>query len=502
MKLSPRFLLAATGLLTGCSMAPTYQRPALPVPDSYPAHQAVAAGSAPTPPDWQVFFHDPVLHSLIRLALDNNRQLRVAAANMAEARADYGMQRASLFPEIDLGGYAGRQRIPAMTQEPTGQLGPIRNGSDQPITFDTDQVQAGFTSYELDFFGHQRAATDEAHEQAGASTADYQAARIALIGEVANAYLALNADRALLQLTDTTLQQQQQHAKVIDKAFADGGVAEIDMHRARTQVDIAKVDRQDAIMRIAQDIDALAVLVGQPMPTGYAAPRPWQAPLLTDVPAGLPSSLLERRPDIVAAEDRLRASNADIGRARAAFFPKIALTAVLGTLSSGLSGLFGAGSAAWNANAAASMPLLDWGRHKNDLSASKARNAGATAAYEGAVQQAFREVADALAIRDHIVPQLKSQQDLVGEQQRVYDIAQVRFRNGASSYLDSQDAQRTLYQAQAKLIQIQLMQAVNQVDLYKALGGGWSPASVARTAQQGRPTASRPGALGGWRHLR
>jgi NodT family efflux transporter outer membrane factor (OMF) lipoprotein len=477
----------ASCLLAGCSMEPTYQRPGMPVPDQYPASQATA-GTASAETDWRQFFKDPVLQQLISHALAENRDLRVAAANMAEARANYGVTRASLFPEIDLQGYAGRQRLPAMVQQPgNGDLGPIQNNRNTASTFNTYQVQAGMTSYELDFFGQQRATAHASGKLAAASAADYQTARTALIGEVANAYLALNADRALLQLAEQTLSAQNQHASVMQKALADGGVSEFDMRRSQTQLNAAQVDVEDARMRIAKDINAMAVLIGQPLPTSYGTAGPWQAPLLTDVPAGLPSSLLDRRPDILAAEDRLRAANADIGRARAAFFPNIALTAVLGTLSGGLSNLFGAGSTAWNGAASASMPLLDWGRNKNGLSASKARFSGAEAAYEGTVQEAFREVADALAVRDHITPELKAQQALVAQSQQVYTISQVRFKDGLDDYIATQDAQRSLYAAQQKLVDIQLQQSVNQVNLYKALGGGWSPGiDMPRTADVGR----------------
>ncbi|WP_049621758.1 efflux transporter outer membrane subunit [Frateuria defendens] len=476
--MKPLLLPAALAacLLAGCTMEPAYQRPNLPVPDRYPAHgTATEAPVQAADLGWRDFFRDPALQSLVAIALENNRDLRVAAAKMAEARANYGATRASLFPEIGLQGYAGRQRLPAMAQQPAnGLLGPIQNDRNKASTFNTYQVQAGMTSYELDFFGRQRAAAHASGKLAEASAADYQAARIALIGEVANAYLALNADRALLQLAQQTLATQQQHAGVMQKAFADGGVSEFDMRRSQTQVNAAQVDVEDIQLRLAKDINAMAVLIGQPLPAGYASPSAWQAPLLTEVPAGLPSSLLDRRPDIVAAEDRLRAANADIGRARAAFFPNIALTAVLGTLSGNLSSLFSAGSAAWNGAASASVPLLDFGRRKNGLAASKARHSGAEAAYEGAVQQAFREVADALATRDHIVPEIKAQQALVDESQHVYAISQVRFKDGLDDYIATQDAQRSLYAAQQKMVSLELDQAVNQVNLYKALGGGWS----------------------------
>jgi outer membrane protein, multidrug efflux system len=245
-------------------------------------------------------------------------------------------------------------------------------------------------------------------------------------------------------------------------------------------------------------MDALSVLIGEPVLPDYGTPHAWQAPLLTDVPAGLPSSLLDRRPDIVSAEDRLRAANADIGRARAAFFPNIALTAVLGTLSGGLSNLFHASSAAWSTGVSGSMPLLDWGKNESELSASKARYGGAVAAYEGTVQEAFREVADDLAVRDHIVPELQAQQELVNQSQRVYEISQVRFKDGMDDYIATQDAQRSLYAAQQKLVSLQLDQAVNQVNLYKSLGGGWrevparSASGVAMTSpRQPIDTASR-----------
>ena len=491
----------ASCLLVGCSMEPTYQRPTLPVPDRYPSYTTAATTQAPDETadldDWREFFKDPALQSLITIALTNNRDLRVAAANMAAARANYGVARASLFPEIDLQGYAGRQRLPAMAQEPAnGLLGPIENDNNKATTFNTYQVQAGMTSYELDFFGHQRAIAHESGKLAEASAADYQTARIALIGEVANAYLALNADRALLQLAEQTLDAQQQHAQVMNKAYSDGGVSEFDMRRSQTQAEAAQVDVEDMHIRIAKDVNAMAVLLGEPLPASYAEPRPWQwqAPLLTDVPAGLPSSLLDRRPDVIAAEDRLRAANADIGRARAAFFPNIALTAVLGSLSGGLSSLFTAGSAAWTGAASATMPLLDWGKNANGLAASKAGRTGAVAAYEGTVQEAFREVADSLAVRDHIVPELNAQQALVDQSQRVYTISQVRFKEGLDDYISSQDAQRSLYNDQQKLVSLQLDQAVNQVNLYKALGGGWKVAPAANTAGLAK-APQRPSAI-------
>jgi outer membrane protein, multidrug efflux system len=488
----------ASCMLVGCSMEPTYQRPAMPVPDSYPSSTA----ASPVTPDvsadmvdqdWRVFFKDPVLQQFIQIALDNNRDLRVAAANMAAARADYGVARASLFPEIDLEGYAGRQRLPAMTQQPaSGLLGPIQNNRNTATTFNTYQVQAGMTSYELDFFGRQRAIAHESGKLAAASAADYQAARIALIGEVADAYLSLEADRALLQITQQTLSGQGQYSQMMQKAYHDGGVSEFDMRRSQTQVDGSQVDEQNMEIRVAKDINAMAVLLGQPLPASYNAPRPWQAPLLVDVPAGLPSSLLDRRPDIVAAEDRLRAANADIGRARAAFFPSISLTGVLGVLSGGLSNLFTAGSGAWTLGASGAMPLFDWGKNRNGLTASKARDTGAVAAYEGTVQEAFREVADALATRDHIVPALKSQQELVDQSQHVYAISQERFKDGLEDYISTEDAQRSLYTAQQALVSLQLEQAVNQVNLYKALGGGWRQASAANTVGLARAPSPQP----------
>lgn len=487
MKLLLLSAALASCVLAGCSMEPTYQRPAMPVPDRYPSDAPTTPATADAQPDtshldWRQFFKDPVLQRLIEIALTNNQNLHLAAANMAQARADYGVARASLFPEIDLQGYAGRQRLPALTQEPgNGLLGPIENDNTKATTFNTYQVQAGMTSYELDFFGHQRAIAHESGKLAEASAADYQAARIALMGEVANAYLALNADRALLQLAQQTLDAQQQHAQVMNKAYGDGGVSEFDMRRSQTQADAARVDVEDMRIRIAKDVDAMAVLIGQPLPASYGTPTGWQAPLLTDVPAGLPSSLLDRRPDIIAAEDRLRAANADIGRARAAFFPNISLTAVLGTLSGGLSNLFHASSDAWNAGISGSVPLLDWGKNKSDLAASKAGYSGAVAGYEGTVQEAFREVADSLAIRDHIVPELRAQQALVDQSQRVYAISLVRFKEGMDDYISSQDAQRSLYNDQQKLVSLELEQAVNQVNLYKALGGGWQQASIGNT---------------------
>ncbi len=488
----------ASCLLAGCSMEPTYQRPGMPVPGDYPASApttptAAQAQADATQLDWHEFFKDPVLQRLIEISLTNNRDLRVAAANMAQARARYGVARASLFPELDLQGYAGRQRLPAMSQQPAnGLLGPIQNDNNKATTFDTYQVQAGMTSYELDFFGHQRAIAHESGKLAEASAAEYEAARIALIGEVANAYLSLNADRALLQLAQQTLDAQQQHAQIMNKAYGDGGVSEFDMRRSQTQADAARVDVENMHIRIAKDIDAMAVLIGQPLPASYSTPNQWQDPLLTDVPAGLPSSLLDRRPDIIAAEDRLRAANADIGRARAAFFPNIALTAVLGTLSGGLSNLFHAGSAAWSGAVSGSVPLLDWGKNKNDLAASKAGYTGAVATYEGTVQEAFREVADTLATRDHIVPELKAQQELVEQSQRVYSISQVRFKEGLDDYISSQDAQRSLYNDQQKLVSLQLDQAVNQVNLYKALGGGWKQASSATTTARTTAAVQQP----------
>ena len=458
----------ASAVLAGCvHLAPDYPAPAAPVP------QALTSSGVEAPPpidvSWRSFFVEPRLRGTIELALANNRDLRVAALNIERARAQYGIARASLFPTVEAGAGGSRSRTPGSLS--TG--GEARIGSQY-------SADLGLTSYEIDLFGRVRNLGESALQSYFQTEETRRSTQISLIASVATAWLQLAADEQRLLLARNTLESQRKSFDLVQRSHRLGAQSGLALAQAQSTVDSARADAAAFDSQVEQDRNALALLVGAMPPADLlpAAPAsdtaaPADAARLLVPPPDLPSSVLNRRPDVRAAEHALRASNADIGAARAAFFPRIALTASAGTASSTLSGLFAGGSQAWSFAPSISVPIFDGGANRANLRVAEAQQKIQIATYEKAVQTAFREVADALAERRTLAERLDAQRSLLGATSRSFELSQSLFRSGASSYLDVLDAQRAYYAAQQALIGLQLTEQTNRLTIYKTLGGGW-----------------------------
>ncbi len=461
--------LALGSALGACSMMPAYERPAAPTPGAWPSGEAygtgaaVAAASDPSAHSlgWEAFFRAPELQTLIRTALDNNRDLRAAALRVEAYRAQYRIQRADRLPSMSADGSATRQRLPADLS-----MGPDATTSGQY------SVGLGIAAYELDFFGRIRSLEETALEAYLAQEASQRALRLALTAEVANAWLALRTDQAQLVLVRDTLRAYEASLGLIKLRFEAGAASELEVRQAQAAVDAARAQEALYVRRVAQDTNGLEVLLGAPAPQAGADPAAPLGDVLATFPVGLPAEVLQRRPDISAAEHRLRSANASIGAARAAFFPSITLTAGAGTASSELSGLFDGGSGFWSFMPQIRLPIFNAGRLAASLDYTELQKDIAVAEYEKAIQQAFREVADGLAARQTFTAQLKAEQDLVDTNRRYLELADQRYRAGVESYLTVLDAQRALLGARQQLLGSQLGQRSSEVALYKALGGG------------------------------
>ena len=454
-------------LLAGCSLEPTYTRPEAPVPADWPKGPAyrdtVTAPGAPAAADlgWREFFPDRKLQEVIEMALNNNRDLRLAALNVERARGLYGIGRGELFPTIDAVGSERKQRAPASTF----------GGDGGAITTTRYDVNVSVPSWEIDFFGRIRSLEDQALEEYLATEQARRSARILIVSDVANAYLVLAADRENFRLSESTMETQQAVYDLVRRRYQLGLVSELDLRRAQSSVDQARASTARFVQLVAQDENALDLLAGAKVP-GDLLPEGLESVLPPrEISAGLPSEVLLRRPDILAAEHRLKGANANIGAARAAFFPRISLTAAFGTASSELSGLFGAGSSAWTFSPVAVMPIFD-ARTWPALTVSRVDREIAVAQYQRAIQSAFREVADALAVRGTVSREIAALQSLVDANERTYRLSIVRFEKGIDDNLGVRDAQRSLFAAQRALIEVRLAAIANQVRLYAALGGG------------------------------
>ncbi|GLZ89366.1 outer membrane protein OprM [Metapseudomonas resinovorans] len=460
-------LAIAATLLGGCSMIPDYQRPEAPVENAWPEGEAYSDGAAQVNTaaadlDWNAFFQDPALRQLVQLALDNNRDLRTAALNVEAYRALYRIQRSELFPSISADGGATRQRTPG-----------IMSQSGQADTSSSYSATLGTNAWELDFFGRLRSLNEQALEQYFATEQARRSTQISLVASVATAYLDWQADQALLQLTRDTLKTYQESYALTQRSF-DVGVADaLALSQARTAVESAQVSLAQYTRLVAQDRNALTQLVGTGIPADLPRGLALDADLLAEVPPGLPSDLLQRRPDVVQAEHLLKSANANIGAARAAFFPSVSLTANAGSMSNELSGLFDAGSGSWLFQPSISLPIFTAGRLKANLDYTELQKDIQVAQYEKAIQVAFQEVADGLAARTTYQQQLDSQRALVKTTEEYYRLAERRYRTGVDSYLTLLDAQRQLFSARQQLIGDRLNQLASEVNLYKALGGGW-----------------------------
>jgi NodT family efflux transporter outer membrane factor (OMF) lipoprotein len=448
--------LAAAAVLAGCSLMPKYERPAAPVAPAFP-YPATGEGVPARELPWQQFFTDTRLRSLIEAALRNNRDLRVAVLNIAQARAQYDIRRADRLPTVAATASASRGPSPTNGNEVT-----------------TLQANLAFSAWEIDFFGRIASLSDAALAQYLASEEGRKAAQISLVAAVANTWLSMVADEDLLALTRQTLATRQESLKLAKLRFDNGVTSELDYRQAESLTETARVTLAQLQRQRQLDENALVLLVGQPLPPSLQASSGIDAVTLPEVPAGAPSELLVRRPDIRQSEQQLLAANANIGAARAAFFPRIALTAGVGTASSELSGLFKGGSWGFTLAPSLLLPIFDAGRNQAGLQSATVSRDIAIAQYEKAIQVAFREVADALAGRSTLADQLQAQRAVTAAESARLKLSDLRYTNGVASYLDLLDAQRSLFAAQQALVQTRLAQLQSQVGLYKALGGGWT----------------------------
>jgi len=466
--------LGAAAVLAGCSMVPTYERPAASIATDWPGLRlSKSLASAPPPAasaavqtvsaadiDWQSFFSDPKLRLLIAAALRNNRDLRIAVLNIEQARAQFQIRRADQFPTI----------------------GAAATGSRQPATGGNiaSVYTAGLalTSYEIDFFGRVASLKDAALAQYLATEEGRKTTQISLIASVANTWLSLLADEELLAVTEQTLATREESFKLSQLRFDNGITSELDLRQAESLAEAARISRAQLQRQRAQAENLLTLLVGQPLSGELASALPGgqaltDAPLMVDVPAGLPSDLLTKRPDIRQAEQQLLAANANIGAARAAFFPRISLTASAGSVSTHLSGLFESGTYGWTLAPQLFWPLFDAGRNRAGLDSANVSRDIAVAQYEKTIQTAFREVADALAGRGTLGEQLRAQQAQANAEGVRFKLSDLRYQNGIANQLDLLDAQRSVFSARQAVVQTRLLQLQNQVTLYKTLGGGW-----------------------------
>lgn len=452
--------LTAALALAGCSFIPTYERPAAPVASTFaPELSSASEGNgAPAAVDiaWQDFFKDARLKRLIELSLQNNRDLRVAILSIEQTRAQFQLRRADELPTVNAG--------------INGSRGPVASGAI------TSTYTAGFsvTAYELDFFGRVRALSQAAQAQLLGSEEARKTVQISLIASVATTYLNLLADDALLRATRDTLVTRQETLRLTQLKFDNEAASQIDLSVAQSLLEAARAALAQTTRQRVQDENALVLLVGQPLPSDLPAGLAiTDQGLLPDLPAGVPSEVLTRRPDVRQAEQQLLANNANIGAARAAFFPRITLTGSAGVVSSDLDTLFSNGTTAWTFVPQLLLPIFDYGRNQANLESAKVARDIAVAQYEKAIQTAFREVSDALAGRATLGEQLRAQNAQLAAEQTRMRLTDLRFKQGASNAFDVLDAQRSLFATQQAAVQVQAQQVQNLVALYKVLGGGW-----------------------------
>ena len=471
----PLSALCAAMLMAGCSMIPKYERPAAPVAADWPTLNAASAlpsaaegsaGPAAADIEWQTFFSDPRLRVLIEAALRNNRDLRIAVLNIEQARAQFQIRRADQFPTLNVAASGLRQ--------------PNQSGNGSISSLYTAGLAV--TAYELDFFGRVASLKEAALAQYLASEEGRKTTQISLVASIANTYLSLLADEELLAITQRTLGTRERSLTLAKLRFDNGVTSELDFRQAESLTEAARVLLAQLIRQRAQDQNLLTLLLGQPLAGELAVSLPAgkglaETEVMADVPAGLPSDLLTRRPDVRQAEQLLLASNANIGAARAAFFPRISLTTSAGSASTSLSGLFKSGSYGWTLAPQLLLPIFDSGRNRAGLDVANVGRDIAVAQYERSIQNAFREVADALAGRATLSEQLRAQQAQATAEGVRFNLSDLRYQNGIASQLDLLDAQRSLFAARQAVVQTRLAQLQSQVTLYRTLGGGWKEAA-------------------------
>lgn len=468
-------VLLAGVALGGCNMAPRYARPAGAIPPALPQGGVYPVASADTADvsaiGWRDFFTDPRLRDVIALGLENNRDLRLAAANVLQARAQYRVQRANLLPTVNAGAGPAIGNARGLSG---GTIGGTTVGTTTGNpTIEVYQANVGVSAFELDLWGRLRNLNAAALQQYFATAEAQRAARISLIAEIASAWLTLAADQDQLAIARETLASYRQSLDLTGAQFRVGTASELEVRQADTNYQAARADVAVLQAQIAQDRNALNLLVGTTVGDPLLpAELGTDNRTLAQLPTGVSSEVLLRRPDVQQAEHQLIAESANIGAARAALFPTISLTASFGTISTALSGLFGSNSEAWSVAPAASLPIFDFGRRSGNLAAAKARQQGAVATYEKVLQAAFRDVADALATRGTIDDQVSARSVRADSAVVAGRLADARYRAGVESFLTTLDAQRTAYGARRDLVTTRLNRATNLVSLYRALGGG------------------------------
>ncbi len=465
--------LVLAGLLSACSLAPTYETPAAPVPTQWTATAAASAteaAEAAAPVQWQQFFGNAQLREVIELTLAHNRDLQAAALNVQAYQALYRIQKAESLPTMGAQAAGTRQRLPADLA-----------GGDHAVTTSTYTVGIGMLSYELDLFGRVRSLNKQALENYLSMDSTRKATELSLIAASASAWMAWQADQQQLEIVSATLQANEQSLALVTAQVEHGIANDLQRHQAQTAVDSARAQHAQFTRLVEQDLNALQALVGTTLPASVlqaqVAPQEWQ---LANLPVGLPSQVLAQRPDILAAEQQLKAANANIGVARAAFFPSISLTASVGTASADLDGLFKGGSGAWSFAPQINIPLFSGGRLAANLDYATLQKDVRVAQYEQAIQNAFREVADGLSARHTWASQWQANRDLVETSTKYLALAQLRYDAGVEAYLTVLDAQRSLLGAQLQMVQAGLQQSLSQVQLFKALGGGMTPDAEAQ----------------------
>lgn len=465
MRLVTTSVVASAMVFGGCTLAPKYERPALPVPNAWPEAGGGTAAAGDVP--WQQFFGDARLRRLIELALQHNRDLRVAALTLEQVRARYRVATLALIPQLDANGVMSRSQASADDV----RAGQNRTGTHYSVGLDVP-------SYELDFFGRVRSLRDQALEIYLATEEAHRTAHLALVAQVATQYLAQRTLAEELRLTEETLHSVENSLRLAQKRYEVGTSSRLDLATIESQVQSANVDVAGLRQQLAQADNALALLIGQPLPADLPPAAGLDAQgLLADLSAELPSNLLQRRPDILQAEHELRAANANIGAARAAFFPQIALTASAGTASPDLSRLFAPGTGTWSFVPRVTLPIFNAGQNRATLEVAQLQKQIEIAQYERTIQNAFREVADELAIRAQIDAQIAAYDALTRSQQQRFTLSDARYRQGVESYLAVLTAQRDLYTAQQGQLRARYAKYANLIALYHALGGGWSAKS-------------------------
>lgn len=463
-------MFLATSVLGGCSLAPKYVAPLPAVAQSWPiGDPALRTGEASLPSlGYRDVFRDPHLQKLIAQGLANNQDIRLAVANIAAARGLYRVQRAALLPTINASGSASTREGGGGFGGNNGNGGIIANGG----SFTQYSVNIGASAFEIDLFGRIRSQSNAALNSYFATEAAARAVRLTLVADIADAYLTLATDRTLLGIAQDTVSSAERSVTLTRARLAGGVAPRTDLRQAETVLATAQSDVANLTTLVAQDRNALDLLVGTPVASDDLPPSIEAVEsAIVPVPAGLESSILLRRPDVIESEYRLRAANAQIGAARAAFFPRISLTSLAGFASTALSSLFSSGAFNYSVAPGVALPLFDGGANRGNLAVARAQFEGATATYQRTIQAAFRDVADALARRATIADQAAAQTRLKAAAQDTARLTDARYRGGVASFLESLDAQRSLYGARRSLAATRLVRARNLVDLYRAVGG-------------------------------